>query len=183
LVFAKEAFDAFLEWLDTDRDLAGQRYEQIRAGLIRVFVSKGHSDADYLADETLDRVVKRLPDIRAGYVGDPNKYIHGVARNILLEASRRKEIATDHLPERVVQPARGAADYECLMSCLQLLPSEKRELILDYYLYQGSAKIEHHRKMAVELHITEGALRTRAHHLRAALERCVLGCLNKTSHS
>jgi hypothetical protein len=66
---------------------------------------------------------------------------------------------------------------ECLKKCLKLLPPEKQEMILDYHLYEGHAKVEHHRQMAGELSITEGALRTRVHHLRVNLEKCVLQCL------
>ena len=62
----KEPFDALLEWLDPDRDKAGQRYEVIRAGLIRIFVAKGLSDAEHYTDEAIDRVIKKLPEIRAG---------------------------------------------------------------------------------------------------------------------
>src|ERR1044072_4919444 len=70
-----EPFDALLEWLDPDREKAGQRYEVIRAGLIRIFVSKGVSDAEYYTDEAIDRVMKRLPEIQAGYVrGAPARF-------------------------------------------------------------------------------------------------------------
>jgi DNA-directed RNA polymerase specialized sigma24 family protein len=178
LAITKEPFDALLDWLDPDREVAGQRYEVIRAGLIRIFVSKGISDAEHFADETLDRVIKRLPEIRTDYIGDPARYFHGVARNIILEARRRKEVATDVIPERVSLATYTSDAYECLRDCLKLLPADKQELILDYHLYQGHAKIEHHREMAVELSITEGALRTRAHHLRVHLEKCVGQCIN-----
>src|ERR1044072_3590569 len=95
LTAPKAPFDELLEWLDPDREKAGQRYEVIRAGLIRIFVSKGVSDAEYYTDEAIDRVMRRLPEIQSGYVGDPARYFHGVARNIVLEAGRRKEVATD----------------------------------------------------------------------------------------
>jgi DNA-directed RNA polymerase specialized sigma24 family protein len=187
----KEAFDALLEWLDPDREKAGQRYEVIRAGLIRIFVSRGVSDAEYYTDEAIDRVMRRLPEIRASYVGDPTRYFHGVARNIVMEAGRRREVPTDELPQdRQPEPAPSDTS-ECLTKCLQELPRDKQEFILDYHLYQGHEKVVHHREMANELSITEGALRTRAHHLRVNLEKCVLRCIdhhgkNKTavqSHS
>jgi hypothetical protein len=57
---------------------------------------------------------------------------------------------------------------------------EKRELIIDYYVYDGHDKIEHHKLMAGELGITEGALRGRAFHLRATLEKCILKCVENT---
>jgi len=177
LTTPKEPFDVLLEWLDPDREKAGQRYEIIRAGLIRIFVAKGVSDAEYYTDEAIDRVMKRLPEIQAAYVGDPARYFHGVARNLIMEAGRRKEVATDELPQNV-QPEPPKSDTsECLTRCLRQLPPDKQEFILDYHLYQGHEKVVHHRQMASELSITEGALRTRAHHLRVNLEKCVLECI------
>ena len=173
-----EPFDALLEWLDRDREKAGQRYEVIRAGLIRIFVSKGVSDAEYYTDEAIDRVMKRLPEIQSSYVGDPARYFHGVARNIVMEAGRRKEIPTDELPQGHAPEPPKSDTAECLTKCLRLLPREKQEFILDYHLYQGHEKVVHHREMATELAISEGALRTRAHHLRVNLEKCVLRCVD-----
>lgn len=181
MAITKELFDALLEWLDPDRDVAGQRYETIRAGLVRMFVSKGISDAGHSADEAMDRVMKRLPEIRSNYVGDPAKYFHGVARNLILEARRGKEVATEAMPECLTKgPIHQSDTSECLSKCLKQLPREKQELILDYHLYHGHAKIQHHRQMAAELAISEGALRTRAHHLRVTLEKCVLECVDRS---
>ena len=73
--------------------------------------------------------------------------------------------------------------HECLSKCLKLLPRDKQELILDYHLYQGHAKIQNHREMAHELSISEGALRTRAHHLRVSLEKCVLRCISQAQQN
>lgn len=186
MTITKDPFDALLEWLDPDREKAGQRYEIIRAGLIRIFVSKGLSDAEHYTDEAIDRVVKRLPEIQSKYVGDPARYFHGVARNLILEAGRRREVATDVLPLRITHEVVRSDTSECLSKCLKLLPADKQEFILDYHLYQGHAKVENHRQMADELSISEGALRTRAHHLRVSLEKCVLECIaqsrqNKTT--
>jgi len=177
LTITKEPFDELLGWLDPDRDTAGQKYVVIRKGLIRIFISHGISDAEYYADETIDRVSKRLPEIRATYVGDATRYFHGVARNITLEARRKREVATDVVPERTTEEISKDDMSECLSECLKDLPSDKRELILDYHLYQGRAKVEHHREMAAELSISEGALRTRAHHLRVSLANCVMECV------
>ena len=174
---SKEPFEFLLRWLDPDRDKAGDKYETIRAGLVRIFVSKGFSDAEHLADEVIDRVTVRLPDIVEAYVGEPARYFHGVARNIILEARRCKELAID-MPEAWVDPRGAGSDAsECLERCLEHLPAVKRDLILDYYLYVGHDKIEHHRGMAQELGISDGALRGRAHHIRAKLEQCVKQCI------
>lgn len=167
------SFDDLLDWLGPD---PGRKYEIIRAGLIRIFISKGFSDAEDLADETIDRVAKKLPEIREGYEGEKARYFHGVARNIIHEARRRKEIGTDKIPERSTPLTRTSDKYDCLLECLRLLSAEKHELILDYYLYEGKDKVECHWLMAEELGISVGALRTRAHHIRRDLEKCVLEC-------
>jgi len=180
LTIIKDLFDALLEWLDPDREKAGERYETIHAGLVRIFVSKGVSDAGHAADEAMDRVMRRLPELRATYVGDPAKYFHGVARNLILEDRRRKEVTTDVVPDSLTKEPEKSEMAECLAKCLKLLPPDKQEFILDYHLYQGHAKIQHHREMAGELSISEGALRTRAHHLRVTLEKCVVECIERS---
>lgn len=178
MTLTKDSLDALLEWLDPDREKAGQQYEVIRGGLIRIFVSHGLADAEHYADETVDRVVKRLPDIREGYIDAPVRYFFGVARNIVREADRRKEFAMDLLPQCFPLKPGDSAMIDCLKRCLKVLPLEKQHLILDYHLYDGRDKIRHHREMASELSITVGALRTRAHHIRVGLESCILACVD-----
>lgn len=176
-VITREAFDALLAWLDANREAAARKHEIIRAGLIRIFVSQGFSDAEHLADLTINVVINKLPEIERGYVGEPARYFNAVARNIAHEARRAKEIATDKIPERPSLITDTSDSYECLLECLKLLPDKKRELILDYYLYEGRDKVEDHRRMAAELGITEGALRMRVYHIKAGLEKCVLDCV------
>lgn len=151
------------------------KYETTRAGLIRVFVTKGFSDAEDLADETINRVIARLPDIRENYDGDPVRYFHGVARNIIRETSRRKEISAE-VSAVWVDPEPTSEELECLERCLKQIPVEKRELILDYFLYEGHDKIEHHKELAAELGISEGALRGRVYHIRVGLVNCMRQC-------
>lgn len=179
MTLTKDSFDALLEWLDPDREKAGQLYETIHAGLIRMFVSKGLADAEHYADETMDRVVKRLPEIRGEYVGQPVRYFIGVARNIIREASRPKEVTTDRPLEFVSLKEVDSELASCLSKCLKTIGRDKLELIYDYHVYEGRQKIESHREMAAELSISVGALRTRAHHVRAALEECVSRCMEE----
>jgi len=186
LVITPEQFEALLNWLDTDRDCAGLKYETIRSALLRIFVSKGLNDAEDLADEVINRVIARLPDIREKYVGEPARYFHGVARNVILETYRRKELAMEATAVAEFTDPIISSERECLDSCLPVLTPERRDLILDYYLYQGHDKVEHHKQMARKLGITEGALRGRVHQIRSGLERCVKQCVhrkrNKTAH-
>jgi DNA-directed RNA polymerase specialized sigma24 family protein len=174
---ADTPFDDLLAWLDPDRDAAGLKYETIRAGLIRIFIAKGFSDAEDLADETITRVTKRLPDIIDSYVDEPARYFVGVARNIVKERYRPKELTIEVSPVSEIQITNQSDEYECLMRCLQFLARERREMILDYHVYEGHDKIETHKTMAEELEISKGALRLRAHHLRTELEKCVKQCV------
>jgi DNA-directed RNA polymerase specialized sigma24 family protein len=179
LVITSEQFEALLAWLDADRESAGLKYEVIRTGLLRVFVSKGLSDAEDLADETINRVILRLPDIRDHYCGEPARYFHGVARNIIRETLRRKEIAVEMTAVTMFADPVIGTELECLDVCLRELTPEKRDLILDYYLYEGHEKIEHHKRMASRLGISNGALRGRAHHIRTGLEECTRQCVRQ----
>jgi DNA-directed RNA polymerase specialized sigma24 family protein len=164
---------------DSNREAAGQKYELIRTGLIRIFVSNGFSDAEDLTDEVINRVMKRLPEVRPGYVGEPARFFHGFARNVVREARRRpRNTDTDTMPVIEITITHESDEYECLIKCLKFLPAEKKELILDYYLYKGQDKIEHHKRMAIELGITDVALRGRAHQLRTSLEKCIKNCVS-----
>jgi len=142
-------------------------------------VSKGFSDAEDLADETMNRVMKKLPEIRDTYVGEPVRYFHGVARFIVREMARRKEVAVDEVPGFTTDTEVHSDEYDCLLKCLRFLQSDKRDLILDYYIYDGRDKIQQHRRMASELGISEGALRGRAHQVRGNLENCIHQCIER----
>ena len=142
-------------------------------------MSKGFSDAEDLADETINRVMKRLPEIQDTYVGEPARYFHGVSRYIIREMMRRKEVAVEEVPGVSAEAEVHSDEYDCLLKCLRFLPSDRRELILDYYIYDGREKIAQHRRMASELGITEGALRGRAHQVRGNLEKCIQQCIER----
>lgn len=142
-------------------------------------MSRGFSDAEDLTDETINRVMKKLPEIQDTYVGEPVRYFHGVARFIVREMMRRKEVAVEVVPVVSTEAEVHSDEYDCLLKCLRFLPSDKRELILDYYIYDGRDKIAQHRRMAGELGITEGALRGRAHHVRGNLEKCIQQCIDR----
>jgi hypothetical protein len=86
--FTEESFDALLNWLNSDLEIAAQKYEVIRLGLIRIFNSRGLPNAEAFADEVIVRVSRRLPEIVDTYVGDPARYFYGVAQNVLREYLR-----------------------------------------------------------------------------------------------
>lgn len=174
-----EQFEALLKWLHPDRDLACKKYRTIQDGLIAVFSAKGFADAEGLTDETMNRVSDRLAEIAPNYQGDPACYFRGVARNIIFEVGRKKEFATDVLPERPIKPTEVSDESRCLQKCLKVIEPKDRDLILDYHVYDGADKVTNHIDMAKELNITVNALRVKAYRVRAGLQKCVLACLEK----
>src|SRR5215212_3940059 len=138
----EDNFDALLTWLDPDREKAGRKYEDIRHSLIVIFEWRGCYDAEDLADETITRVLNKVPDVANGYVGDPALYFYAVAKRLAYEVSRRHQVRTEvENPETLPDPQVNDDDernnrepeFECLDQCLAQLSPADRELILLYY--------------------------------------------------
>jgi len=177
-VLTQEDFDRLLAWLDPERERAGQRYEEIRLRLIKLFACRGCGEADLLADETINRVARKLPEVAGTYTGDPALYFCGVAHRVHLEYLRRRPPA----PAPVARPAEEVErEYACLESCMRELTPDSRELVLQYYMEEKQVKIDHRKELARRLGIAINALRLRAFRIRAALQQCVEDCLEKAA--
>ena len=170
------AFDSLLSWLDSDREQAGRKYEQVRQRLIKIFACRGRPDAEELADEVINRVTLKAPEVSKDYVGDPSLYFYGVAQKVYLEALRKRP-AQLFVPPPSPHTDEEEAEYECLETCVGGLPPASRELVIEYYQNDRRAKIEHRKELAGRLGIAQNALRIRAHRIRLALQRCVEDCL------
>lgn len=182
-VLSQDAFDAMLAWLDPDRERAGTKYETIRVRLMKILTCRGCASPEELADETINRVASKVPEIAGTWEGDPSVYFYKVAQNIFLEW-RRVTIRQVDVPVEEAQsiPAVAAAsdevaEHDCLEQCLQELAEGERTLMLEYHRQQGQAKIDHRKKLATEMGIAINALRIRAHRIRRSLRKCVLDCL------
>lgn len=177
-----DKFDELLNWLHPDREQAGRKYEDIRRRLIRIFVHRGCALAEDMADETINRVVRKVREVRANFnpSDDPALYFYGVGRNVYREYFKRR-------PDPAPPPGNGTDDddetpeYECLKKCLGHLSPSNRELILEYYGDEEGAKIERRKKLAERFGVALNALRIRAHRIRLELKRCVLECLKERS--
>ena len=177
-VLSQESFNALLDWLDSDRERAGIKYEEIRRCLIKIFINRGCDEAEDLADETINRVVGKLGEIKKEFTGDPARYFYGVANKVLLEHQRRKP------PQPPVFPPddsnRVELEYRCLEDCIARLSEDNRELLFLYYQAEGREKIEQRKLLAEKLGIAPNALRIRAHRIRTALQQCVEKCVERS---
>lgn len=183
----REGFEALLTLLDPDRDRAGEKYEALRRRLLKFFEWKGARGAEEMADETLDRVCRRIAAGEAIRAEDPGQYALGVARNVLRESWKRdarQPVEGLGDPDRVAAfGGSGEAElvdrrFECLQSCLAALPSETARLVLEYYGGGGGSRILQRRGLATTLGIAGSALRLRLHRIRSRLEGCVSRCMD-----
>jgi DNA-directed RNA polymerase specialized sigma24 family protein len=187
-----QAFRQFLNWLDEGVDSNGERYLEMRRRLARYFDRRNCSSPDDLADETLNRVARKLEEMGQIAGASPAHYCYIVAKFIFLEFGRRGEQHQTSIDEaqdsgRVVAglavPFRRDVDvaakeklFDCLERCLGNLQTEDRELILDYYRGERRAKIERRSQLATRLGLTMNALSIRACRIRSRLEICVSNC-------
>ena len=169
-------FDQLLDWLDSDREKAGSRYEWIRKRLIKIFVCRGSSIPEELADKTINRVARELSEIRPTYSGDPANYFAGVASNIFRESLRKEKTPAVGMPQPTAPDEDEERVVSCLEKCVSQLSAADRDLVLSYYQQDKQAKIDHRKDLAARLGLGMNALRIRACRIRASLQECVERC-------
>jgi DNA-directed RNA polymerase specialized sigma24 family protein len=182
--YSSEEFERFLLWLDKDRDKAGQKYEEIRLSLTKIFYSRGCYNAQELASETLDRVVTACQKIIDSYEGKPEIFCHAVAKNVFLEYTRSPKfvpLESDFFSMKVMndnEQETAEIRYKCLQKCLNELSPYQRELILKYHLdfSQVREKKENKRELEKIFHISYESLRVRAYRIRKTLLDCIKKC-------
>lgn len=178
-MLTQEAFDQLLVSFDANREVAGVKYQEIRGNLIRFFEWQGCPFPNEHADETLNRVAKRV--FGGEEIRDLAKYSFGVARLLCLEihkASAKERQALDDLLE--TSAAHEEVDetrLDCLRQCLKSLTADQTDLILNYYHGEKSDQIRHRKTLAGRLRIPVNTLRMRALRLREKLEACLEHCL------
>jgi RNA polymerase sigma factor (sigma-70 family) len=178
-------FDALLLWFSPDREVAGAKYEEIRNGLIRYFSFKGCSEEESLADETINRVAKKLDSLNTDNNFKHITYFYGFASKIYLEnrnkpQNRTTEFEPSQHSNLVVEVDDTKENrHQCLDSCLTKVSPEERNLAIEYFSKEKSAKIEHRRKLAEKLNINVGTMHVRIHRLKDTLRNCVENCLTQ----
>ena len=192
----EKAFARFLVWLDGGMNSDGQRYLEVRRRLELYFDRKNCVTPAELADETLNRVAKKLEE--HGEITDvaPMQYCYIVAKFVFLEALRADKRSPFNRPltakngsnlsgqsatllEADVASERKEKIADCLQHCLESLPTADRELIVEYYRGQQRSKIERRSALAARLGLTANALSIRAYRVRQRLEVCLQSCFKK----
>lgn len=193
-LLTESAFRQFLNWLDEGVDSGGEKYLEMRRRLVSYFDRKNCFSPDELADETLNRVARRLEEEGSIESIAPAHYCYIVAKFIFLEYLRRTEraqVSSDELsplsdaslsPPAISERKRRAESEEkrldCLEHCLKGLERNNREMIVQYYQGEQKVKIENRRAMAEASGITMNALGIRVCRIRDRLESCLTKCLS-----
>jgi DNA-directed RNA polymerase specialized sigma24 family protein len=189
-------FREFLHWLDEGTDSDGQRYLEVRRRLELYFDRKNCVAPGELADETLNRVARKLEE--NGEITDvgPLQYCYIVAKYVFLETLRADKRAPFYRPLTNSNPsnlsghsatlleADSASEHKekiagCLEDCLKNLSTEDRDLIVEYYRGHQRDKIERRAALATQLGLTVNALSIRACRVRQKLETCIEARLKK----
>jgi DNA-directed RNA polymerase specialized sigma24 family protein len=173
----REKFANFLDWLSPDHDRAGEEYERLRFRLCTFFSQRQCSFADELADETINRVILKSSEER---IENKIAYFYGVAKNVYRESLRKERLHLDidEVTIAAKAPEEPSFSRECLDECLEKLPPESRNLLLDYFSEAKLAKIELHRRISEGLKTTQTALRMRVMRHKQKLKICVQECMN-----
>ncbi len=172
-----------LAWLDPDSEKAGEKYEAIRQKLVKFFDWRGAHFPEDCADETLNRVTRKIDEGDA--IQDVATYCHGVARLVFLETLKspdNKRTDFEELPPlAAAEPTVEEADarQECFNRCLRELPVVSQQVLLQYYQDEKRSKINNRLSLAERLGIPLNALRNRVQRLRDKLEQCIHRCLQK----
>ena len=178
----QEAFDKLLLTLDGDRDSGAKKYLEIRSNLTRFFEWRGCPFPEDHADETINRIAKRVAE--GEEILNYSGYAMGVARLLLLEINKgrqREQMALAEVgtaSEVYEKPDDDESRLVCLRSCLQTLSTDNRELIIQYYQGEKGEKIKNRKKLMDRLSIPVNTLRMRALRLRERLQTCVEECLS-----
>ena len=179
----QEAFDNLLAAFDADRENAGKKYLELRGNLIRLFEWRGCPFPEDHADETVNRVARKISE--GEVIREPAHYAIGVARMLVLEI-RKEQARQQSVLSELVNTETTTHEFEdldprveCLERCLESLSPENRELILHYYQGEKSAKIENRKRLTDRFQVPINTLRMRALRLREKLQECVENCLQK----
>lgn len=189
---SSSAFRRLLNWLDEGKNSDGQNYLKIRERLVAYFDRKNCLSPDELADETLNRIARRIEEEGTIETETPAKYCYIVARFVFMESLREINKAGVSLDDMghpsMIRAAATENDetntekekrLDCLEKCVGQLEAADRELIISYYFGTERVKIENRRKLAQQLGISVNALSIRACRIRSRLETCVVKCADE----
>ena len=172
----RNEFNELLSWLDSNREQAAQKYETIRAGLVKILLYSSCAEAESLADEVINRVASKVGELQGSYTGDPARYFYGVAKHVAHEHKRKAQKLTPLIDELHAPPSPEPPDEladQCLERCMQKLGPADQEIIRRYYEADTAGR----KRLAQSLGITVINLRVKVSRIIQPLKKCVNKCM------
>lgn len=186
---SEESFNRFLALLAPGPEEAAEAYFGLRSKLSMLFQMRGFPDPEGPADETLERLVKRVSE-SGNEILDIRAYALGIAKKILLEHQRstRKTVSFDSQRlDLQSSPEQSSIEHsdvqrrseDCFRKCLGTLSPQTKELLLAYYSV-GGKPMKTRELLAQELGLSLNALRVKIHRERSSLNSCIRKCLKSS---
>jgi hypothetical protein len=189
-IISESAFQRLLEWIDGGNESEGKRYLEITNRLVNYFDRKNCLNPNELADETLNRVARRLEEEGNIDSETPEKFCYITAKFVFMESLRNKERQNIQLDE-VIENKLVINSYDdkgimeqrlnCLETCTNNFDNSNREIIFSYYYGEERIKIENRRNLAKKFELSVNALSIKACRLREKLHICVNKCVEKNN--
>ncbi|MDX2034432.1 MAG: hypothetical protein SF339_27400 [Blastocatellia bacterium] len=148
--------------------------------MVQYFQSRRCHLSEECADETLDRVARKLAE--GEQVDRLLPYAYGVAKYVLLEYRRRPDREPVEIPPTlpaltdILNEALRRESLDCFKRCLQKLDPEEARLLLRYWVHDEKKNREARREQAEEHGVSSGALRLRIMRIRARFIACFEKC-------
>lgn len=161
-------FDRFLAVLDDQRERAGEIYERLRSSLTVYFIGKKFVNAEDLADEVIDRVIRRVNDDAKIY--DIAAYCRKVAWYVAIEEWRTPSQVKE-TSQFLSALSRGISHHDevrldLLQEGLDRLTPESRSLFLEYYQWSYKG---HRAELARQRSMSMPALHTQVFRIKQSL--------------
>lgn len=165
---------------------AAAHHERLRARLTALFRLHLPGEAKALAEQSLEQLARQMSE--GVVVGNLASRLHDIARRVLVEARGRplqppaSEVEADRGPaaSEIEEDEFDPATRKALRACFARLGTEASKLILAYYEFggdgtgdTGAGRVRRRQQLAERLGLPVDALRSRALHVREALETCV----------
>lgn len=189
-----EAFEMLLKWLDSDRNIAGEKYEKIRQKLVKLFKWRNCQPEEEYADITINRVTRRIYEGAPVEVEKPYLYFHGTALNVIREFWRKQqkykkediekfqtlesnEINPEQKIDQEFEETKEKQKSDCMRDCLAKLSADKRDLITKYH--HGERIKDVRKRLAEKMGVKMNVLRIRACRIRTTLQNCAETCVKE----
>jgi RNA polymerase sigma factor (sigma-70 family) len=179
------ALGKLLTLLDSDRENAGFKYENLRRRLIKFFEWRNCESPEDLSDEVFDRILKKINE--GEKIQNINAYSVTIAQFVLKEFLRNSK-NKNQLIEKVAEIQQLKAkeidevdekfekQRNCFEKCLEKLSVEDRKFIISYYDTDERTMINSRKKLADEMNVSLNTIRIKACRIKAKLEKCTLEC-------